>query len=352
MSLATRCIACGTVFRVVQDQLKVSEGWVRCGRCNEVFSALEGLFDLERDAPPDWNPQQPPAPAVHAPTSSVDLELGGIATPSSAEVVPLRAPRDDSFSDPFNAPFDAPAPGPAAHASAIDVPLDAPFPGPRREAESTPAMRIDERDRLEFPDAQFEPESVAAEPDGVSILLPLENENEPVPQAPDFVRHAQRRERWQSPWARAALGVVGVLLLAVLALQAGHHFRDSLAARWPVTKPALVAWCEFASCSIRAPKRIEDIAVESTALTRANAPDTFKLAVTLRNRGTTALALPAVDLSLTDGSGVLVARRMLAPSEFRTGTAVIGAGAELPMQLLLTTGNARVTGYTVEVFYP
>ena len=43
MSLATRCTACGTVFRVVQDQLKVSEGWVRCGRCNEVFNALEGL---------------------------------------------------------------------------------------------------------------------------------------------------------------------------------------------------------------------------------------------------------------------------------------------------------------------
>ena len=46
MSLATRCTSCGTVFRVVQDQLKVSEGWVRCGRCNEVFNAIEGLFDL------------------------------------------------------------------------------------------------------------------------------------------------------------------------------------------------------------------------------------------------------------------------------------------------------------------
>ena len=46
MSLATSCTACGTVFRVVQDQLKVSEGWVRCGKCGEIFSALEGLFDL------------------------------------------------------------------------------------------------------------------------------------------------------------------------------------------------------------------------------------------------------------------------------------------------------------------
>jgi predicted Zn finger-like uncharacterized protein len=50
-SLATRCSACGTVFRVVPDQLRVSEGWVRCGRCSQVFSALESLVDLETGLP-------------------------------------------------------------------------------------------------------------------------------------------------------------------------------------------------------------------------------------------------------------------------------------------------------------
>jgi predicted Zn finger-like uncharacterized protein len=49
MSLATRCPACGTIFRVVQDQLKVSEGWVRCGQCQEVFHGIEALFDLDND---------------------------------------------------------------------------------------------------------------------------------------------------------------------------------------------------------------------------------------------------------------------------------------------------------------
>src|SRR5690606_21024397 len=58
MSLATRCTHCGTIFRVVQDQLKVSEGWVRCGRCDEVFNALEGLFDLTREQPPKWEPEE------------------------------------------------------------------------------------------------------------------------------------------------------------------------------------------------------------------------------------------------------------------------------------------------------
>src|SRR3954470_11377709 len=68
MSLATRCTSCGTVFRVVQDQLKVSEGWVRCGRCNAVFNAIEGLFDLGRDAPADAGEHGEPAgvPALEA----------------------------------------------------------------------------------------------------------------------------------------------------------------------------------------------------------------------------------------------------------------------------------------------
>ncbi len=58
--LATRCSACGTVFRVVPDQLRVSEGWVRCGRCSEVFNAGEALLDLETGAPHTGRDGAPP----------------------------------------------------------------------------------------------------------------------------------------------------------------------------------------------------------------------------------------------------------------------------------------------------
>ena len=59
MSLAARCPACGTVFRVVQDQLRVSEGWVRCGRCAEVFNAIETLVDLDTEAAAKPAPRAP-----------------------------------------------------------------------------------------------------------------------------------------------------------------------------------------------------------------------------------------------------------------------------------------------------
>ena len=77
MSLATRCTSCGTIFRVVQDQLKVSEGWVRCGRCEQTFNALEGLFDLEREAPPPQLVKLRESIQAKG-TKGVGMELGGL----------------------------------------------------------------------------------------------------------------------------------------------------------------------------------------------------------------------------------------------------------------------------------
>lgn len=37
MSLATRCPACHTLFRITTDQLRQHRGLVRCGRCQQVF---------------------------------------------------------------------------------------------------------------------------------------------------------------------------------------------------------------------------------------------------------------------------------------------------------------------------
>lgn len=106
MSLATRCTACGTIFRVVQDQLRVSEGWVRCGRCAEVFDAREQLFDLDREAPPPW-----PAPSPESEFEpSHDAPAFVREQPAPSRNAPAVMP-----------PAPAPA-APAVHASAHAAP--------------------------------------------------------------------------------------------------------------------------------------------------------------------------------------------------------------------------------------
>jgi hypothetical protein len=57
-------------------------------------------------------------------------------------------------------------------------------------------------------------------------------------------------------------------------------------------------------------------------------------------------------LSLTDTTGQLVARKVLTPRDFRAAAAPIRPGTDASLQLEFSAGGARVTGYTVEVFYP
>ncbi|MCX8516674.1 MAG: zinc-ribbon and DUF3426 domain-containing protein [Rhodoferax sp.] len=51
MRLITQCPACSTVFRIVPDQLRLFEGWVRCGHCDQVFDANPQLAALGESAP-------------------------------------------------------------------------------------------------------------------------------------------------------------------------------------------------------------------------------------------------------------------------------------------------------------
>ena len=365
MSLATRCTSCGTVFRVVQDQLKVSEGWVRCGRCEQVFNALEGLFDLERDTPPGV-----------AAAQFEDLPLDG----QRDERRDLRE-RDDSDSA-QRGQTNPHGPMPAARQGRDDdgdelgdpnlvERLDAHLFGTRtRRAESgtTPSAHVDKRDRHEFSDAQFDPNLVVDEDEEPLVPgltdapagnpPPLESETAAAkaatvadPGAPEFLRQAQQRARWQQPRVRFALGAAFGLLALALALQTAHHFRDVVAARWPSSKPLLLAWCDVAGCSIATPKRIDDIVVDSTALGRLGT-DAFQLSVTLRNRGQIDVALPDIDLTLTDVAGQLLARRVLAPHDFRATLAALPPGGEVALQAPIAAGPLPVSGYTVEVFYP
>ena len=50
MSQSTRCPACHARFKVVADQLRISDGWVRCGECGQIFDATTSLEVLEPPA--------------------------------------------------------------------------------------------------------------------------------------------------------------------------------------------------------------------------------------------------------------------------------------------------------------
>lgn len=110
MSQITRCPACSTQFKVVADQLRISDGWVRCGHCSEVFDASESLMPAP---PPALLPdvsltdvRPPPMPVARADDS---LRAWG-AAPAPAQRVSSRVAVEP------DAPVgNAPAPSGAGH---------------------------------------------------------------------------------------------------------------------------------------------------------------------------------------------------------------------------------------------
>jgi predicted Zn finger-like uncharacterized protein len=318
MSLATRCTACGTVFRVVQDQLKVSEGWVRCGRCGEVFNAIEGLFDLEGTSGP--------IPLAHSPR---DLP---------AAEPPLR-----EAEGPAPQPEPAPAAGPPPDAepetvtpteTQIDTEADA--RGASGFGRSRPISRFDDVDLI---DSVVPEDAVSAPHAG----------DEP----PGFLRDADAQAQWQRPRVQRSLWLLCALMALVLAAQVGVRQRAEIAARWPGSLPLLHALCGALGCTLEAPRRLDALAVDSSGLTRVEGAPLYRLQVALRNRAETSALMPAFDLTLTNLRGEVVARRVLRASDFATRLPEqIGPGAELPIEAVLDVGENRIAGYTIELFYP
>ncbi|MDH4051016.1 MAG: zinc-ribbon domain-containing protein [Rubrivivax sp.] len=323
MSLATRCSACGTVFRVVQDQLRVSGGWVRCGRCGEVFNAVESLVDLELD-----RVGEDVTPSVHE--SRVMQDLARVAG----------QPPFEPGSEPPQAvsavPEAVPGLAPTTELSPPDADVGA---GPQH----------DEVDDLAATSGASEPAEPAADP-FLPAAEPMERDAPMRP--PSFVRSAERAARWRRPHVRAMLALLVVCAAGALTWQLAATQHDVLAARWPALQPWLERVCAQAGCQLQPLMRIDALSVESSGLLRSGPPGAYRLQVVLRSRERVALRMPHMELSLTDALGQTLSRRVLTPAQLGASGNRIDAGAEVSLATTLRTKDARVVGYTIEIFYP
>lgn len=324
MSLATRCTACDTVFRVVDDQLKVSDGWVRCGRCSAVFNAREHLFDLDA-APGERSPDTPIAGAA-VPSGWPAAEAGLAAPPAVAA-----APEPDRIAP---EQFDLADLGGTA-AAGRSAPLD-PAPAASIAADDSDAVRV----TIGEPAATPAMPAVAADA------------GEAMP-APSFLRGDGPDTFWRRPAVRGTMAGLTVALSLALALQAALLWRDELASAQPGVRGALESICAALGCTISAPRRIDQLSIDASGLTRVDGSALHRLALTVRNRADVELLAPAVELTLTDVQGAVLMRRVLALAELGLAEPTLAAGREVPLNAVLSTEAAgRVHGYTVELFYP
>lgn len=74
MSLITCCPACQTMFKVSGEDLRVSDGWVRCGKCDGVFDASLHLQAMPLAAQATAVPADAPMPSFQPAQASLDRE--------------------------------------------------------------------------------------------------------------------------------------------------------------------------------------------------------------------------------------------------------------------------------------
>lgn len=291
MNLITRCPACQTSFRVVPDQLRMSDGWARCGQCSEVFDASS---NLQREVPVE------PEPLVALPQSPIN-------EPSAAtqEAVALSSELQEIV---------------AARAAPIEEPA-------RESPSATAGLRSQD------------------------VFDPNEQGDSDV----SFLRTPAAKPRPSSAWVRAALILLGLVLTFGLAFQFFLHERDRIATLVPQAKPLLETACSFLNCTVSTLQQIESIVVESSSFTRIR-NDNYRLNFVIKNTAPYPLAMPALELTLTDAQDQAVLRRVLSASDLNANANALAANSEWPgfvaISARLNGNSERIAGYRVMAFYP
>lgn len=298
--------------------------------------------------------------------------------PAGAEAVPAApqeeesAPAASSLTQAAEAQTDVQTEA-VAEATAVDVDVDVTDTSPDI-GDFPPVAAL--TPSVEAP-TEVTAEAVAVETNPVitplALLEPVapasvsEPEPEPEPAltpAPElsFVRDARRKAFWQRPLVRVLLGLVFLLLLTALLLQWVLQQKDNLAATDPRLAPFLQALCGPLHCTIRPPRRIESLLIDSSSF-RKTGPDLYSLSFVLKNNSAAVLEMPSLEVTLTDVQEQALVRRVLAPKEFGATTAALAAHGELAGVITLKVAGEPVpgaplvpplpvTGYRVVAFYP
>ncbi|WP_442968095.1 DUF3426 domain-containing protein [Pseudorhodoferax sp.] len=389
------------------DQLRISQGWVRCGHCTEIFDAAQQLDGpaadtsatdpaqpaalapqpvppsqaeqpqaaetwpdtellppqagqdvppaIEDDAP-QWLPHAPAEIPVTDSVASLDMELADYAQAQAgtpvADAEP--APPTSWVPDLQRASAEgAAAPGEVPERLVITLAAES-VPVPLRAASGADAMPLPQRPAAEAPrPAPAPPRVVAAAPvprpvppDPAHAELSFLREAEPAAPAPASGAALRARVLWS-----AAVG----LALAALLWQLAVHERDRLAASAPGLRPLLDGLCAPLGCSVQPLRRIDAIVIDGSSFQMLG-DSGYRLSLTLRNRAAHPVALPAIALALTDISEQAVVRRVLMPQDLGTPPAALEPHGEwtasVDLQMAENAGRARVVGYRVDPFYP
>lgn len=389
------------MFNVVTDQLKVSQGWVRCGHCSEVFDAS---LHMQAPAPAPVVVASAPvldaAPVVVAPvldaapailaTSLQDIEapfvLVPVSTLTQSKPEPVYEPSfEPRFEHEPELKIKSESESESEYESDLEPKLDGAWlPGALwadslKEEVFTPKALPQAVSGQDLPQAMppdlrsnafdYPPLSEASSESDFFASKRPEDAYVDV----SFVRDAQRQALWRRPLVRWGLILVCVLLAVLLLLQLTLQQKDNLAARYPFSKPWLELLCKPLGCQITALRQIQFVVIDSSSFSKLNT-QAYRLSFSLKSTSSVPLAMPFIEVTLTDSQDRAVLRRVFAPAQFGAANSLLlpnlNFSALLGLQLDVaaeqandvtavnsqghasTAISSRIAGYRLLAFYP
>jgi predicted Zn finger-like uncharacterized protein len=380
----TLCPKCALTLVVTAADLRIAQGYVRCGRCLNVFNALSRLSEERPTAPPGSAPEPPPdgaadglqeqalapaeetpAPVEEAPepsstiddTGEIEIELDAsiFVTSVRPPAAPERAMQTEAQAE--EAPVAAPVPA-APTPAATSAPV-APSPiatTPATAAPVTPAPAV--------------PAPVSTTPVTTAPPIPAPVTTAPAtpasatPSAPEEVRQAAQTNilpqslegafelRTRRPRADLAWRIGAGALVIALALQIVNHYRDALATHSALRGPLSAV---YAALGVKLAPRWDihayDVRQLGASVAGASAGE-IVVRASVKNSATRAQPLPLLRVTLQDRFGNRIAARDVPPGDYLPSSAapssLLAAGSRVDATMVFVDPGPQAVGFEID----
>jgi len=391
----TVCPKCALTLAVVAADLRAGQGYVRCGRCANVFNALVGLTEesgtratvhpptvkqerrredrepvtgplqslprvalvpeapapkpaLMQSAPPKAAPPPPPAAApAPARRAEVELEVDEFRGTGTFETIVLegdtflqteeQVDEEEVNIELADVSRRIEAARDAGHLAPIDrVPIEIEVEEEETEAETETEAEAEVQ--IEVEEEEEEEEEEAEEE-------PLEPEEDVI----EDLRPARARP--------SGLGIAAILgLILLLASQGIYHWRNDLATYtdWygPLQRLAAATGVPLRPNWDLGAYELHQLGASSDSTD----PRAVKVRLSLANRGVHSQALPLLRLSLLDRYGTVVSRGDLQPSEYLPaalqGQRFIASEQRIDTEVSVVDSTQQVSSFELDVCVP
>ncbi len=394
----TVCPKCALTLVVTAADLRVAQGYVRCGRCLNVFNALARLSEERPSAAPTPPPEQTPEPTPNeAPepgalqpaaqssledTGEIEIELdasilmaptqtraapeetaarealAGEASAADSAVHGSSAPQEDTTEQAHTGPAGPPLPQEAETEPAADLGTER-TQGDHREggaAGSSDAPAPPGQEAAEAAAQAATPEPAASEPAASEAAAP----QAAAPEAPEAQQTNTPPDQGEIPFglhgrrARAGLAwTIGAAALVIaLALQIVNHYRDALAAN-PALSAPLNAVYSALGVKLAPHWNIHAYDVRQLGASVAGAASgKIIVRASVKNSASRAQPLPLLRVTLQDRFGNRIAARDVPPSDYLpspgASSALLAAGGRVDATMVFVDPGPQAVGFEID----